>query len=112
MKKLLCCTYNPHKNIIHVHLENLEKSPTLYPLSYENHIIMGDFNVAPENSYIKLFWDNFDMTNIMEPTCFKSPENPYSIDLILTNSIDLIRTNWSRSFDNSCAIETGLSEYS
>ena len=55
MKKWLCCTYNPYKNIIHVHLENLEKSPILYPLSYENHIIMGDFNVAPENSYIKLF---------------------------------------------------------
>lgn len=112
MKKWLCCTYNPYKNIIHVHLENLEKSPILYPLSYENHIIMGDFNVVPESSYIKLFWDNFDMTNIMEPTCLKSPKNPYSTDLILTNSIDLILTNRSRSFGNSCAIETDLSEYS
>ena len=27
---------------------------------------MGDFNVGPENIYIKSFWDNFDMTNIKE----------------------------------------------
>ena len=39
----------------------------------------------------------------MEPTCLKSPENPYSIDLILTSR--------PRSFENSCAIETGRSDF-
>ena len=41
------------------------------------------------------------MVNI--PTCFKSSDNPKTIDLILTNLV--------RSFQNSCALETGLSNF-
>ena len=37
------------------------------------------------------------------PTCYKNPKNPSCIDLILTNS--------QRSFQSSCAIETGLSDF-
>ena len=40
---------------------------------------------------------------IKDPTCFKNPENPSCIDLILTNS--------PYSFQNSCVIETGLSDF-
>ena len=40
---------------------------------------------------------------ISEPTCYKNPEKPSSIDLILTNS--------SSSFQNSFAIETCLSDF-
>ena len=40
---------------------------------------------------------------INRPTCFKNPEKPSCIDLILTNC--------PRSFQNSCAIETGLSDF-
>ena len=36
-------------------------------------------------------------------TCFKNPERPTSIDEMLTNS--------NRSFQNSCAIEMGLSDF-
>ena len=39
---------------------------------------------------------------INDPTCFKNPENPSCIDLSLTNS--------PYSFQNSCVIETGLSD--
>ena len=38
-----------------------------------------------------------------EPTCFKNPENLTCIDLMLTNLY--------RSFHNSCAIETRLSDF-
>ena len=38
-----------------------------------------------------------------KPTCFKNPDNPSCIDLILTNC--------SRSFQNSSVIETGLSDF-
>ena len=76
----------------------------MYLSSYENHIIMCDFNVGPENTYIKSFCNNFDLKNLIkEPTCFKNPENPSCIDLILTNR--------SRSFQNSCNVETGLSDF-
>ena len=40
---------------------------------------------------------------IRVPTCYKNPANPTCIDLMLTNS--------NRSFQNSCTIETGLSDF-
>ena len=40
---------------------------------------------------------------INRPTCFKNPEKPSCIDLIFTNC--------PRSFQNSCAIEKGLSDF-
>ena len=40
---------------------------------------------------------------IKDPNCFKNPENPSCIDMILKNS--------SYSFQNSCVIETGLSDF-
>ena len=65
---------------------------------------MDDFNVGPENTYIKSFCNNFDLTSLIkEPTCFKNPENPSCIDPIFTNR--------PRGFQKSCAIETGLSEF-
>ena len=41
--------------------------------------------------------------SLKKPTSFKNAENPYYIDLMLTNS--------PNSFKNSCAIETGLSDF-
>ena len=38
-----------------------------------------------------------------KPTCFENPDKPSCMDLILTNI--------PRSFKNSCAIETGLSDF-
>ena len=40
---------------------------------------------------------------INKPTCYKKPDRPPCIDLILTNSY--------RSFQNSCAKEKGLSDF-
>ena len=40
---------------------------------------------------------------IKQSSCFKNPENPNCIDLILTNK--------PRSFQAKCVIETGLSEF-
>ena len=37
------------------------------------------------------------------PTCFKHPDNPKTIDLILTISVC--------GFQNTCVLETGLSEF-
>ena len=103
-KWLLCCSYNPNKNKIQFHLENLTKSLALYSSNHENLIILGDFNVSIDNSYMAGFCDTYDLRSlIMEPTCYKNPENPTCIDLILTNH--------SLSFQNSCVLETGLSDF-
>ena len=41
---------------------------------------------------------------ISQPTCYKNPEKPSSIDMISTNS--------SSNFQNSSAVETGLCDFS
>ena len=85
IKWLLSCSYNPNKNNIHANRENLDRSLVFFSSSCENHIIMCDFNVRPDNTYIKRFCDNFDLTNLIkEATCFKNPENPSCNGLILT----------------------------
>ena len=65
---------------------------------------MGDFNADMENISLKHCCDLNNLKNLIKvPTCFKNPENPKCIDLMLTSSY--------RSFQNSCAIETGLSDF-
>ena len=86
-KWLLCCSYNPNKNNIQFHLEKLTKTLALYSsiLINENLIILGDFNVSIDNSYMAGFCDTYDLRSlIMEPTCYKNPENPTCTDLFLT----------------------------
>ena len=65
---------------------------------------MGHFNANMENINLKNLCDSYNFKNLIkEPTCFKNPVNPTCIDLMLTNSY--------RSFQSSCAIETGLSDF-
>ena len=72
--------------------------------NYENIFLMGDFNADMENVNLKHFCDLYNLKNLIKvPTGFKNPENPKCIDLMLTSSY--------RSFQNSCAIETGLSDF-
>ena len=40
---------------------------------------------------------------IKQPTCYKNPDNPTCIDLILTSD--------PRTFQSTCIIETGLSDF-
>ena len=46
-KLLLSCSYNPNKNKIPNHLQQLRKSLDLYSAKYENIILIGDFHVSP-----------------------------------------------------------------
>ena len=50
------------------------------------------------------FYDAFGLKSLIkDAACQKNPENPSSIDLVLTNT--------PRSSQNSSVIETGLSDY-
>ena len=65
---------------------------------------MGDFNAEPHDHFLMDFCDVYNLKNLIKvPTYFKNPERPTSIDVMLANSY--------RSFQNSCAIETGLSDF-
>ena len=67
-------------------------------------LFMGDLNVEGHNGFLKEFCDLYNLKNLIKvPTCFKNPDFPTSIDVMFTTSY--------RSFHNSCAIETGLSDF-
>ena len=102
-KWLLSCSYNPSKSNIISHLEHLRRSLDLYSANYGNLLLMGDFNVNTSELNMKDFCDSYGFKSLINvPTCFKNPENPSCIDLILTNN--------PLSFQNSGVIETGLSD--
>ena len=103
-KWLLSCSYNPNKNNISNHLQRLRNSLDLYSAKYENIILIGDFNVSPEESHMETFCESYGLKNLIKvPTCYKNSQNPSCIDLILTNS--------PLSFQSSGVNETGLSDF-
>ena len=82
----------------------MSKNLALYSSSYENVIIIGDFNVYVEEISMPGFCFTFGLQSLIKDAiCYKNTENPSSIDLILTNN--------PRSFQNSCVIETGLLDF-
>ena len=103
-KWLLLCSYNPHNNLISEHLSIIGKNLDLFSSDYDNILLMGDLNAEPHDNHLKDFCDIDNLKNLIKvPTCFKNPDRPTCIDVMLINSY--------RSFHNSCAIETGLSDF-
>ena len=102
-KWLLIYSYNPKHSSIEWHLDSLSKSIDSPSSKYDNFILLGDFNSCMEDSPMKTFGEIYKLWNLIkEPTCFKNPENPTCIDLILANK--------PLSFKNTYVIETGLSD--
>ena len=65
---------------------------------------MGDFNVDVKEVSLHLFYNQYKLKSLnKDPTCYKNIDNPSSIDLLLTNS--------AKSFESSCTIETGFSDF-
>ena len=103
-KWLLCCSYNPDKNKILPHLHVISKVLGDLSKKYNNFIFLGDFNNEPEEKNMSNFLNIYHLKNIVkQKTCFKNPDTPSCIDLILTNS--------SRSLQDTCTVETGLSDF-
>ena len=103
-KWLLCCSCNPNKNTIKSHIGILHKGLALYSSKYENVIFLGDFNVGMDNSDMTVFCDTYELKCLIkEPACYKSPENPSCIDLILTNN--------PKCFQSSCVVEIGRPDF-
>ena len=73
-------------------------------MKYDNIILFGDFNVCVDDETMKKFCNSYCLKSLIkQPACFKNLEKPSCIDLILTNR--------SRSFQSTCAVETGLSDF-
>ena len=74
-----------------------------YLTTYENIILIGDFNLCVENTHLEATLENYDLSNLInKPTCYRL-NNPTCIDLILTNKNNL--------FKLSDTFETGLSDH-
>ena len=50
-KWLLCCSYNPHKSNITNHLKNICKTLDKRNSTYDNLVLLGDFNAEPEGKH-------------------------------------------------------------
>ena len=67
-------------------------------------LILGDFNVGIDEPHMGSFCETCNLTNLIkQPTCYKNPDNPTCIDLILTKDL--------RRFQSTCVIEIGLSDF-
>ena len=102
-KWLLIGIYKPPIKPNLTFIEQLSKSLDFYSATYENIIVIGDFNMTLDENIMKEFCSTFDFKSLIkEPTCFQSTK-PKCIDLILTNR--------SNSFMSNSVIETGLSDH-
>ena len=103
-KSLLCCSYNPNKNLINKHLDESSRNLDLLSSKYDNFILLGDFNSELCEQPMRDFFHVYNCQNIIkEKTCFKNPHHPSCVDLIITNR--------PKSFQNSTVIETCLSNF-
>ena len=103
-KILINCSYNPHKSEIKKRLTALRNFLDLHSSKYEKILILGDFSVEIEEANMKSFCENYNLKSLIkQPTCYKNPNKPTCIDLILTNV--------PRMFQSTCVLETGLSDF-
>ena len=103
-KWLLSLSYNPKKILIETHLNNISKILDANLAKYDRYLLIGDLNSETTEPIMGEFCDTYSLKSLVkEATCFKNPERPTCIDLMLTNS--------PRSFQNSMVVETGLSDF-
>ena len=101
---LLCCSYNPNKLQVASHIQEISNGIDAYFNKYENILIMGHFNVDVKEVNLRLFCNQYKLKSLnKDPTCYKNIDNSSCIDLLLTNS--------AKSFESTCTIETGLSDF-
>ena len=85
-KWLLFGTYHPPFQADGYQFDNLDKAFDTYS-SYKKRLLIGHFDTKTSEPRIDSFIYEHDLHNLVkEKTCFKSVENPSSIDLILTNN--------------------------
>ena len=95
--------YNPPSQNEALFIEQIKLAFNTFSTSYENFVLLRNFNMTTENSKLQDLMDVFCLENLMkEPNCFKSTF-PTAIDLIVTNQKSL--------FMKPSAYESGLSDF-
>ena len=96
--------YNSHKNLISDHLNILGKILDTQMKIYDNFLIVGHLNSKMTESAMENYCGTYHLDNLIkDSTCFKNHDKPSCIDLILTN--------FPKSFLLSQTLKTGLSDF-
>ena len=84
-KWLLGCSYNHHKENIASYLRNVSAALDKLCADYKNIFLLGGLNVEVKEQHISVFMSAYKLKSLVkQKTCFKIPDNPSYIDLILT----------------------------
>ena len=99
---MFLCIYSPPAQSKQYFLDDLTMIVDHYSNIYDNHIILGDFNLEPDSPILISFMQSLNLINIIKSsTCFKRHRT----------CIDLILTNRKYCFKHSSNFETGLSDH-
>ena len=101
-KWLVILIYRPLSQNLEYFLNKLTKMIDFFANTYENYLIMGDFNIERSDPSLKTFLNSSNLYNLIKSnTCFKG-KGSY---------IDLFLTNGKYSFKFSGLHETGISDH-
>ena len=90
--------------LISEQLNKIGKNLDFLLLKYDNFMLIGDFNEESTEATVSDFCEIYNLKYLIkEKTCFKNPTKPTSIDLIVTNR--------PKCFQDTVALETGLSDF-
>ena len=92
-KWLLFGGYNNCKSNINTFLREIGPTLDHYMCKLDNFILLGDYNSEMSENAMKEFCDTYNLKNLItEPTCFKNPCNPSSIDVMLKIEVEAFKT--------------------
>ena len=81
-----CGSYHSPSQFDQYFFDDLDKALDVYS-TYENILITGDFNAQEGEKCLDIFLYQHELKSLnKEATCYKNPNKPRCIDLILTNS--------------------------
>ena len=101
-KWLVISIYRPLSQNSEYFLNSLTKIIDYFANTYDNYLIMGDFNLEPSDSALMGFLNSNNLTNLIKTnTCFKGKGS----------CIDLILTNRKLLFKFTSTYETGISDH-
>ena len=94
--------YKPPDRSKSVFLECLSKSLSIYLDTYENVILLGEFNMTTEDKKLQFLEDSFNLDRLIKKQiCFEG----------FHSCIDLIIPNRKAYFKRTCILETGISDF-
>ena len=94
--------YKPPSQNCQYFLDSLHNIIDFYSGVYDNHIVLGDFNMDASHTQLSTFMEHYNYYNLIKNnTCFKGDGS----------CIDLILTNRKYYFKNTSSFETGISEH-